>query len=162
MSIVTTRPAGRHYVYCVDRVKSCAYPLHFIHNPALVLFCNTFSARLDALVLFLRMDALKNTMYFKCCVLNCASTREDAILHKFPTDENRLSKWLQCLNDANLQDASTKNLFVCHKHFEKKFVGVNSRLRTTAYPTLFTSDEIASGIPNISGKSFYYSKLLNY
>ncbi|XP_041975781.1 uncharacterized protein LOC121730708 [Aricia agestis] len=73
------------------------------------------------------------------------------MLHKFPTDEKRLNKWFECLNDDNIRaSANVRNLFVCQKHFAKKFVGANSRLLTNAYPTLFTPAEISNGVPGFA------------
>ncbi|XP_041968497.1 uncharacterized protein LOC121740625 isoform X2 [Aricia agestis] len=86
-------------------------------------------------------------MYFMCCVRNCSSTRKDAMLHKFPCNENRLLKWIQCLKDDNINISSIHNLFVCQKHFERRFVRENSRLLYDAYPTLFTPAEITTGVP---------------
>ncbi|XP_049881785.1 uncharacterized protein LOC126377848 isoform X3 [Pectinophora gossypiella] len=88
-------------------------------------------------------------MYYKCCV--CESSRQDAILHHFPCTEKRLNKWLKCLEkQVNLKDtpkSKLSKLFVCQKHFESKFITAKSHLLGKAYPSLFTEEEIASGIP---------------
>ena len=90
-------------------------------------------------------------MYYVCCVHGCSSIRQDVYLHRFPiTNEKRLHKWLQCLKSDELQRLSLdelKNYFVCHKHFEQRFITSKSRLRASAYPALFTNEEITSGIP---------------
>ncbi|CAG9133341.1 unnamed protein product [Plutella xylostella] len=89
-------------------------------------------------------------MYYECCV--CKKTRQDAILHHFPCTEKRLTKWLKCLNRDDLKKASPEQiskLFVCQKHFEKRFITSKSRLIGKAYPTLFTEDEISSGIASL-------------
>ncbi|KAI8437110.1 hypothetical protein MSG28_010461 [Choristoneura fumiferana] len=39
-------------------------------------------------------------------------------------------------------------MFICQKHFEKRFISSKSRLLVAAYPSLFTEDEISSGIPS--------------
>ncbi|XP_026322246.1 uncharacterized protein LOC113231920 [Hyposmocoma kahamanoa] len=86
---------------------------------------------------------------YECCV--CKSSRQDAILHHFPRTEKRLMKWLKCLNRDNLKKLSPEelsNVFVCQKHFEKRFITPKSRLIGSAYPCLFTEDEISSGIPS--------------
>ncbi|XP_049877377.1 uncharacterized protein LOC126374703 [Pectinophora gossypiella] len=89
-------------------------------------------------------------MYYKCCV--CKSSRQDAVLHHFPCTEKRLNKWLKCLEDqVNLKDTpriELSKLFVCQKHFERKFVTAKSHLLGKAYPSLFTEEEIVSGIPS--------------
>lgn len=97
-------------------------------------------------------------MYYECCV--CKKTRQDAILHHFPCTEKRLTKWLKCLNRDDLKKASPEQiskLFVCQKHFEKRFITSKSRLIGKAYPTLFTEDEISSGIASLqnTGKLFH-------
>lgn len=113
--------------------------------------CNLALLRV-LVVLLLRLDAFDyNAMYFKCCVRNCANTRKDAILHKFPSNEDRLDKWLLCLKNNFTRGSSIKNLFVCQRHFEKRFITENLKLTTGAYPTLFNLDEIASGIPDNKG-----------
>lgn len=88
-------------------------------------------------------------MYYKCCI--CKATRKDAILYHFPCTEKRLNKWLKYINRENLSCLSPKQLsrvFVCQKHFERKFVTNKSRLLAKAYPSLFTEDEISTGIPS--------------
>ncbi|KAL4718419.1 hypothetical protein ACJJTC_016040, partial [Scirpophaga incertulas] len=88
-------------------------------------------------------------MYYECCV--CKSSRQDAILYHFPCSEKRLNMWLKCLNRDDLKQMSPKqlsHLFVCQKHFEKKFVTSKSRLLGKAYPTLFTNEEMLSGTPS--------------
>lgn len=89
-------------------------------------------------------------MVKKCCVKNCASTRQDAVLHKFPSEGKRANKWLQCLRGNRDDQRSRMGLLVCHKHFEKKFTGKASKLLCGAYPTLFSPDEIISGQPTDS------------
>lgn len=41
-----------------------------------------------------------------------------------------------------------RKLYVCVKHFEKRFFTRKPRLRHGAYPTLFTAEEIINGIPD--------------
>lgn len=92
-------------------------------------------------------------MYYFCCVEGCKSVRQDVSLHRFPLkNSEKLKKWLQCLESGNFINLSVdelKNHFVCHKHFEKRFITPKNRLRVTAYPTLFTDEEISTGIPSI-------------
>lgn len=82
--------------------------------------------------------------------------RKDAVLHKFPKNEQRLQK---CLHPVHLKQFSVKELrflFVCNKHFDRRFVFVN------AYPSLFTLDEMNNGEPlqnQFCGKKFSY---INY
>ncbi|RVE50809.1 hypothetical protein evm_004558 [Chilo suppressalis] len=89
---------------------------------------------------------MKNT----CCVPNCESKRSGVKLHRFPkTDGGR--KWVQCINSERLKKLSTKELltmFVCHKHFELRFVTASSRLKNCAFPTLYTQEEMDTGIPS--------------
>lgn len=92
-------------------------------------------------------------MYNQCCVVSCASRRQDVSFHMFPKSEIGLKKWLEIINCERLRSLSFDNLrkqFVCIKHFEKRFIastGVRTRLLHGAYPTLFTDSEISSGIP---------------
>lgn len=84
----------------------------------------------------------------KCCV--CNNSRQDAILHHFPSGEKRLQMWLKCINSEDLNNLSLEQVskyFVCEKHFEKRFFTPKSRLVGKAYPSLFTEHEIMSGIP---------------
>lgn len=75
-------------------------------------------------------------MYYFCCVEGCKSVRQDVSLHRFPLKNNeRLKKWLQCLESGNFINLSVDEL--------------KNRLRVTAYPTLFTDEEISTGIPSI-------------
>ncbi|XP_041968587.1 uncharacterized protein LOC121725635 isoform X2 [Aricia agestis] len=89
-------------------------------------------------------------MFRKCCV--CKTSRQDAILHRFPSNEIRLKEWLKCVNRDDLKNLPSKkliNLFVCHLHFEKKFISSSgSHLLNKAYPSLFTEEEISSGVPS--------------
>lgn len=100
-------------------------------------------------------------MFHKCCVVNCASRRDDVKLHKFPKTEIGLQKWLDCINCDKLRSLGydqVRKRYVCRKHFEKRFLGSNrerARLRLDAYPTLFTESEITSGIPE-TGKFKVY------
>ncbi|CAK1585541.1 unnamed protein product [Parnassius mnemosyne] len=92
-------------------------------------------------------------MYFKCCIPNCASKREEAKLHKFPSAEDQRNKWLEFINCDNLKRMHSSNLvkmLVCHKHFEKKFHTAKSGIKMTAYPTLFSLEEIESGFSSRS------------
>lgn len=104
---------------------------------------------------------MKNT----CCVPFCESKRGSVMLHRIPKTEIGL-KWVQAINCARLKELGSEELhalFVCHKHFEKQFVTSSSRLRGSAYPTLFSSVEMDSGIPthehNYSGKLAQYGSL---
>ncbi|XP_041987562.1 uncharacterized protein LOC121739264 [Aricia agestis] len=87
----------------------------------------------------------------KCCVPHCESKRNTVILHRFPKTEIGLNKWLQkCSKSGDFKKFSSEELnkmFVCHKHFEKRFVTAKLRLRQSAYPTLFSLEEINTGIP---------------
>lgn len=86
-------------------------------------------------------------MHYICCVCKC--TRKDAILHHFPGNEKRLAVWLKCLNRDDLNTLSPEllsKLFVCQKHFEKRFITPTSHLISKAYPTLFSAEEISSGV----------------
>ncbi|KAI5633292.1 THAP domain-containing protein [Phthorimaea operculella] len=93
-------------------------------------------------------------MYHKCCIVNCGSRkRRDINLYKFPKNETSTKKWLNFINCPKLFTLSfevLRNYHVCKKHFEPRFFSSShsrSRLYTTAYPTLFTDEEIATGIP---------------
>lgn len=90
----------------------------------------------------------------KCCVPNCG--RQDVKLHRMPVNRAKASLWLKVISAAVpcaartfkvLTWAKQSKLFVCHKHFERQFVRPSMRLAVNACPTLFTSDEIASGTP---------------
>ncbi|XP_049701000.2 uncharacterized protein LOC126055534 isoform X1 [Helicoverpa armigera] len=90
-------------------------------------------------------------MYYKCCM--CNATRQDAILYHFPSNEKRLQMWLKCLPSARddlkaLTQKQLSKLFVCSKHFEVRFVTQKSRLVGSAYPTLFSAEEISRGTPS--------------
>ncbi|XP_047992745.1 uncharacterized protein LOC125231342 [Leguminivora glycinivorella] len=90
-------------------------------------------------------------MYRKCCVENCASVRQDVKLHQFPASEIGLQKWLQCINSDRLRNLSIQELrkvFVCHKHFERRFITPKNRILLGGYPTLFSQGEIESGVPS--------------
>ncbi|KAJ2937540.1 hypothetical protein O0L34_g19047 [Tuta absoluta] len=95
-------------------------------------------------------------MYHKCCVENCGSRRRDINLYKFPKNETNILKWLNCIKCPKLLTLSFEVLrkhHMCKKHFEPRFFSSShsrSRLYTTAYPTLFTDEEIATGIPQSS------------
>ncbi|CAK1601872.1 unnamed protein product, partial [Parnassius mnemosyne] len=92
-------------------------------------------------------------MYNKCCVPTCTSRRKDVSFHMLPKSEIGLKKWLQCINCERLRSLSSQKLrkhFVCHKHFEKRFLAITRervRLCPNAYPTLFTVSEMSTGIP---------------
>lgn len=94
-------------------------------------------------------------MYNKCCVVSCDSRRKDVNFYKFPKCETGLQKWLQLINCDKLRGLSIEELqklFVCKKHFEKRFftqTNTRSRLAVGAYPTLFTDREIADGVPQV-------------
>lgn len=96
-------------------------------------------------------------MFRQCCVLNCASSREDAKLHKFPSDKERQMQWLDAIGFENLCASSSatylEQSFVCYKHFEKRFITKKRRILSNAYPSLFTSQEILSGLPSRSFSS---------
>ncbi|CAG5040343.1 unnamed protein product [Parnassius apollo] len=86
-------------------------------------------------------------MYFKCCIPISASKREETKLHKFLSDEDQRNKWLDFINCDTLKSMHSSNLnkmLVCHKHFEKRFHTVKSGIKKTAYPTLFSFEEIES------------------
>nr|XP_049695764.1 uncharacterized protein LOC110383286 isoform X2 [Helicoverpa armigera] len=89
-------------------------------------------------------------MYYKCCL--CNATRQDAILYHFPCTEKRRQVWLECLPSRGDLKALTQEklskLFVCSRHFEERFVTQKSRLVGTAYPTLFSAEEITRGTPS--------------
>ncbi|KAL4717492.1 hypothetical protein ACJJTC_000641 [Scirpophaga incertulas] len=88
-------------------------------------------------------------MYYECCV--CKRLRQDAILYHFPCSEKRRNEWLKCLNRDDLKGFSQEKLsklFVCQKHFEKRFLTTKSRLIGIAFPSLFTEEEIITGVPS--------------
>lgn len=71
-------------------------------------------------------------------------------MHQFPKSEIGLQKWLRCIGSVHIRSHSLQRLrkmFVCHKHFETKFIKPTSRLRYGAYPALFSENEIESGLP---------------
>ncbi|KOB68690.1 hypothetical protein OBRU01_17786 [Operophtera brumata] len=91
-------------------------------------------------------------MYYKCCVPGCASLRENVRLHRFPKNKIRLELWLDFINDDALKFRMKRgierdDLQVCHKHFEARFITEKSRLKTTAYPSLFLESDMLRGIP---------------
>ncbi|CAK1577944.1 unnamed protein product [Parnassius mnemosyne] len=95
---------------------------------------------------------MKNT----CCVPHCESKRRNFKLHCFPKTEIGL-KWVEKINCEKLKQLSAEELhkfFVCHKHFEARFVTGSWRLRHFAYPTLFTADEINTGIPALEMENY--------
>ncbi|XP_047039811.1 uncharacterized protein LOC124644475 isoform X11 [Helicoverpa zea] len=90
-------------------------------------------------------------MYYKCCL--CNASRQDAILYHFPCTEKRRQVWLECLPSSRgdlkaLTQVQLSKLFVCSRHFEERFVTQKSRLVGSAYPTLFSAEEITKGIPS--------------
>ncbi|XP_063899273.1 uncharacterized protein LOC110383286 isoform X5 [Helicoverpa armigera] len=90
-------------------------------------------------------------MYYKCCL--CNATRQDAILYHFPSTEKRRQVWLECLPSSRgdlkaLTQEKLSKLFVCSRHFEERFVTQKSRLVGTAYPTLFSAEEITRRKPS--------------
>lgn len=90
-------------------------------------------------------------MYYKCCVENWSSKRPQVKLHQLPTSEKGLHKWLVCLNSDRLHNLSPrklKNEFVCHKHFESRFVKDNGRILLEGYPSLFSQEKFESGVPS--------------
>lgn len=96
----------------------------------------------------------------KCCIPNCATTSDSGIsLHCFPRTPYRQTIWLRLINCPVLNKLFSRQLIykrVCAKHFENKFFE-NKRLNALiARPTLFTSEEIKSGIPK-SVQSKYLS-----
>lgn len=96
-------------------------------------------------------------MYYECCV--CKISRKDAILHRFPFySPDRLNKWLKCLNRDDLKrlpQQKISNLYICQKHFEKRFITQKSHLVSKSYPSLFTEVEISSGIPSSENAGKY-------
>ncbi|CAH2062263.1 unnamed protein product, partial [Iphiclides podalirius] len=95
---------------------------------------------------------MKNT----CCVPDCDSKRSSVKLHRFPKTEIRL-KWVELVNCTSLKKLGVDELqksFVCHKHFEQRFVTGSLRLRHSAYPTLLSNNEIQSGIPAVEYETF--------
>ncbi|KAL0870915.1 hypothetical protein ABMA27_004745 [Loxostege sticticalis] len=88
-----------------------------------------------------------------CSVPHCGSRYGSGVtLHKFPKTEIGLKKWLACINSVKLNGLSVKELqnrYVCQKHFEKRFY-TSSHLKTSAYPTLFTQEEMDTGIPALA------------
>ncbi|XP_063630110.1 uncharacterized protein LOC134801453 isoform X2 [Cydia splendana] len=98
-----------------------------------------------------------------CCVPKCESHRKHIRLHEVPSRRQPRSriKWIMAIlsnfPDINTEESerlkSSKWQFVCHKHFEKKFVNSTMRLRNGCFPTLFTEREIATGVPNVDPKT---------
>ncbi|KAL4718440.1 hypothetical protein ACJJTC_016432 [Scirpophaga incertulas] len=84
-------------------------------------------------------------MFRKCCIPECTSLRQDVKFHVFPNDDEMKRKWLQCIGSE--KNCETRNMYVCHKHFEQKFANVTNHLKKGAYPTLFSRQEILSGKP---------------
>lgn len=90
-------------------------------------------------------------MFRRCCVPACESERKDVKLHGFPLRKELRAKWLKCFKDESVAKMGClNNVFVCHKHFEKRFITAKNRLKMEAYPSLFTDLEIETGIPTHS------------
>lgn len=92
----------------------------------------------------------------KCCVRGCENFRKDAALHTFPVKKKvELKKWLKCLegyvpNISSLSVEELSKLWVCNLHFEKSFISktkIRTRLISGAYPSLFSPEEFATGLP---------------
>lgn len=87
-------------------------------------------------------------MFRHCCIPKCNSLRNDVKLHRFPVKQERRIWWQKCINCRCVTQSDVSKLYVCHKHFEKKFINITTnRLKLGAYPTLFTALDIASGKP---------------
>lgn len=97
-------------------------------------------------------------MGFKCCIPGCGdnSERKDVILHRMPAAISKNNIWQRSIPFKIFEGLTTNEigkLFVCHEHFEAKFM-VSKFLTANAYPTLFTRAEIASGKPaNVSAET---------
>ncbi|CAH2098446.1 unnamed protein product [Euphydryas editha] len=91
-------------------------------------------------------------MFRHCCVPKCETQRQDAKFHRFPVRKEICDKWLRNIGSEELlrMDNLVNKAFVCHKHFEKRFVSSSDRLKIGAVPTLFTEFEIISGNPATS------------
>lgn len=90
-------------------------------------------------------------MYYKCCIDNCQSMRKYVKLHQFPLSKTGVHKWLSAINSDRLWKLSIeeiRNEFVCHKHFEAKFITTKNRIRVGVCPSLFTKSEVANGVPD--------------
>lgn len=128
-------------------------------NFRLYIFTNTLISVLVlisvALINFRHLLSITNirksltlTMFRKCCVPKCNSLRQDVKLHRFSFKEEVRRHWIKCINSEFVTNSDKNKLYVCHKHFEKKFISASTtRLRNGAYPTMFTALEISSGKP---------------
>ncbi|XP_060807455.1 uncharacterized protein LOC106143482 isoform X6 [Amyelois transitella] len=88
--------------------------------------------------------------YYKCCIPGCDSLRQDARLHSFPVNADRLKKWIKHIPDETLKrkrPVDFAHMQVCHKHYESRFISKKFRLLKNAYPTLFSETEIKTGNP---------------
>ncbi|KAK4887692.1 hypothetical protein RN001_003963 [Aquatica leii] len=77
----------------------------------------------------------------KCCVFGCDDKWTKR--HRFPNDAKMRQKWLQMINNPDLNTIAAKELynkhFVCQKHFAEKYLvpGTKRGLRHDAIPTVF-------------------------
>lgn len=90
-------------------------------------------------------------MYRSCCIPNCGSRRDSSGVkfHRFPTRETGLKKWLKSIKCPKLKSLSPHEvlkLYVCDKHFERRFVSAKCRVHVSGYSTLFTEEQ-DTGIP---------------
>lgn len=71
-----------------------------------------------------------------CCVVNCLSYEKP--LHRFPKDA-RVKDWIAATGNQallNIAPQSLSNRYICHKHFEAKYVTTKNLLTRSAVPTL--------------------------
>ncbi|XP_047988471.1 uncharacterized protein LOC125228066 [Leguminivora glycinivorella] len=93
-------------------------------------------------------------MLRKCCIPGCdsSSKRKDVMLHKMPAASEKVIMWKKTMSAVfnlfeGLASDEIGKLYVCHKHFEARYISSKLRLRPNACPTLFTEEEITTGTP---------------
>lgn len=93
-------------------------------------------------------------MFRSCCVPGCERVRKEIKLHRMPSNFDRLFQWMRVLSQVpsatfeRMDRKTIAKMYVCHNHFEAKFVTGNMRLINSAFPSLFTLQEIVSGEPS--------------
>ncbi|XP_028164618.1 uncharacterized protein LOC114355797 isoform X1 [Ostrinia furnacalis] len=88
----------------------------------------------------------------RCIIPGCPSTRETTMLHKFPTKFNMQLLWLKYILPYNpqLKSQTPEQLCqrkVCVRHFEAQYINKDNRRAMDCAPTLFTEEEMRTGIP---------------
>lgn len=67
-------------------------------------------------------------MFRRCCVPECESERKDVKFHGFPSRKEQRDQWIKCFKDESAAKMGCLDkAFVCHKHFEKRFISAKKR-----------------------------------